>query len=181
LSIDTDNNFTLPARERWTFHMCRWDKAISEPDAPKQNCQKNAVNLCAALASDGTVMGSVCFCGYGTERLTLALRGVSTTFRRFLGVNMVLTLSRPLSMLPNTGVRLLGVSMRCMSLSTDWDLVANRANGQWGASEVGVSRAYAGIFFLLDLFCICLSRNGSSNIKHDKIMYIYYDRTNILV
>ena len=65
---------------------------------------------------------------YGSERLTLALRGVSTTFRRFLGVNMVLTLSRPLSMLPNTGVRLLGVSIRCMSLSTDWDLVANRAN-----------------------------------------------------
>ncbi len=56
-------------------------------------------------------------------QVSLALRGVSMTLRRLRGVNMVLTLSRPRSMLPNIGVRLLGVSIRWSSLSTDWDLL----------------------------------------------------------
>ncbi len=59
------------------------------------------------------------------NKLTLALRGVSIAFRRFLGVNIVLTLSKPRSIEPNTGVRLLGVSIRCSSLSTDCDLKSN--------------------------------------------------------
>lgn len=54
--------------------------------------------------------------------ITFALRGVSVVFKRLRGVNIVLTLSRPLSMLPNTGVRLLGVSILFNSLSTDCDL-----------------------------------------------------------
>ena len=43
---------------------------------------------------------------------TFALRGVSDEPTFFRGVNIVLTLSSPRSMLPNTGVRLLGVSIR---------------------------------------------------------------------
>ena len=51
----------------------------------------------------------------------MAFLGVSRP-NLFLGVNIVLTLSKPLSILPKTGVRLLGVSIRLSSLSTDCDL-----------------------------------------------------------
>ena len=54
--------------------------------------------------------------------VSLAFLGVSSEFSLLRGVNMVLTLSKPLSMLPNTGVRLLGVSILFSSLSTDCDL-----------------------------------------------------------
>ena len=54
--------------------------------------------------------------------VSLAFFGVSNEFSLRRGVNMVLTLSKPLSMLPNTGVRLLGVSILFNSLSTDCDL-----------------------------------------------------------
>jgi hypothetical protein len=51
--------------------------------------------------------------------LTLAFLGVSKVPIFLRGVKIVLTLSRPRSILPNTGVRLFGVSIRFNSLSTD--------------------------------------------------------------
>ena len=40
---------------------------------------------------------------------------------------------------------------------------------------------FGNFFFLLDLFWICLSQNGSMNIKYDEIIYIYSDRVKFLV
>jgi len=40
---------------------------------------------------------------------------------------------------------------------------------------------YGVVFFLLDLFWICLSQNGSMNIEYDEIVNMYSDRINILV
>jgi len=36
------------------------------------------------------------------------------------------------------------------------------------------------LFIIWHVFFICLSQNGSMNIKYDEIIYIYYDRTNSL-
>jgi len=51
-------------------------------------------------------------------------------------VNIVLTLSRPLSILPNTGVLLFGVSILFNSLSTDWDLLKNYKKIIWLTLEI---------------------------------------------
>jgi hypothetical protein len=51
----------------------------------------------------------------------------------------------------------------------------------WYVEITDIYTTYGMFFFLFTFFFICLSQNDSMNIKYEEIIYIYSDRTDILV